>query len=192
MDSSSQIIIDTQKNLAVILIPLFFILSFVMTAVLLIRNERAQQQKQQSFSKWLLGACVLFILGAGVFFIYFYFSGYFLNNSDSEQLSFYFVPLLFIIQGVVQNIVIRILYRPHPIFDEPRMIHPDVHSDKSFSINPKKFAIWLAPVMIAFTGIIMNIPALKDPNSKLIYLVAPIMIALPLVLIAYVSTKNKK
>lgn len=175
----NQLIIDTQKSLAIGLLPFFITSSLLLTAVMLARKSIRQDLRHQSPERWMGCIVTLVLVGTGIIFAGFYFLGYAINQFSSSTVFGLFLPLIYAVQGVVQNIIIRLFFRPMVVGGSPA---PKANN------SGKSVAIALGAGIPMVLGLIFKYTNAEDTN--LIYLVMPIFIALPFIAIWFMTKKK--
>lgn len=178
MNNADSVITDLTMNVAMGLIPILILMSLTMTLAIIIRNTSLKDVKHFSYNKWLSLVLLLFAVNLVILFSAYYLFGYVLEAQLSDSIIVWYVPAIFILQGIIQKLLLNQLVKPKDLADNKEN-------------RNKKFGYALgATIPVVFIALLDIIDL--DPNSNAIYFIAPLLIALPLILIYIYTMKINK
>ena len=178
MNNADSEITELTKNVAVGLIPILILISLSMTLAIIIRNTALKDLKRVSFNKWLSLILLMFTISLVTLFGAFYLFGYVVEVQLSESFIIWYVPAIFFLQGIIQKLLLHQLVKPKDL------------SDTRENRNKKYGYALGATIPVVFIALLNFIDL--DPNSNAIYFIAPLFMALPLLLIyIYIMKINK-
>lgn len=188
MYDPDQIIVQMQMSIARGLLGFFLVISIALTLWLMSVNNDLKILKSQSPYKWTLIFLVLSLVDFGSIFGFFYLSGYLLILLGMD-IFMYAMPLVMFAKSIVQKLLIKLLVKPH-IKASLSVIQPNGKSLAASAAGPKvpglKYVVIL-PVLIALSS---KIPS-TITDSKLMYIIAPVLACVPLFLALYFYKKSK-
>lgn len=171
--------INAQKDLAVGLLPFFFAGSLALTAVMLARRSIRQDLRHQSPSRWLTCVTTLVLVGTAIIFGGFYFLGYFSEALTRDTVSSIYIPLLYAVQALAQQLIIKVFFKPMVVGSAP---------PAAAGSHAKSAAIVMGGSLPILAGLVFRYTDFED--TSMIYIVLPVFIALPFIVIWFISSRH--